>query len=177
MLSYRLKLGLSISFDERSILIRPYKQDDLEVVADIGNRAWCDIYRMFRETYGDELFAVMVPDEKTSKGEQVRSFCRHHPEWIFVCEEKERIVGFVTFRLDEEKKIGEIGNNAVDPECSLKGLGQQMYSAVLAHFKQRGMHFAKVQTGQDAAHAPARRAYERAGFDIAHKDVTYFRKL
>ena len=52
-----------------------------------------------------------------------------------------------------------------------------MYRAVLAHFKERGMRFAKVQTGLDPAHAPARRAYELAGFDIRHEDVTYFKKL
>ncbi|MBT4097360.1 MAG: GNAT family N-acetyltransferase, partial [Gemmatimonadetes bacterium] len=34
-----------------------------------------------------------------------------------------------------------------------------------------------VGTGLDDAHAPARRAYERAGFDIAQQDVTYYKKL
>ena len=158
-------------------MIRTYANDDLEIIADIGNRAWRGIYRMFRKAYGDELFASLVPVEETSKGEQIRAHCRRHPEWIFVCEEGGRVVGFVTFRLDVEKKIGEIGNNAVDPECGLKGIGQQMYSAVLQHFKEEGMRFAKVQTGLDEAHGPARRAYERAGFDISHEDVTYFKKL
>ena len=160
-----------------TFMIRPYTETDLETIAKIGDRAWRAIYQMFRAAYGDELFAVLVPDEKTSKGEQVRSFCHRHPEWVFVCEEEGHIVGFVSFRLDEDKKIGEIGNNAVDPECGLKVIGQQMYRAVLAHFKERGMRFAKVQTGLDPAHAPARRAYERAGFDIRHEDVTYFKKL
>lgn len=158
-------------------MIRPYTQDDLETIVDIGNRAWREIYRMFRQTYGDELFAAIVPDEKTSKGDQIHTHCQHHPEWIFICEEAGCIVGFVTFRLDATRALGTIGNNAVDPECGLKGIGQQMYNAVLAHFKAQGMRFAKVQTGLDDAHAPARRAYQRAGFDIAHEDVTYFKKL
>ncbi len=158
-------------------MIRSYRTDDLETLADIGNRAWRSIYRMFRQTYGDELFSLLVADEWTSKGEQIRAHCARYPEWVFVCEEGDRIVGFATFRLDPVKSIGEIGNNAVDPECGLKGVGQQLYAAVLAHFREQGMRYAKVQTGCDEAHAPARRAYERAGFDIHHEDVTYFKKL
>ena len=53
-------------------MIRPYTETDLETIAEIGDRAWRAIYQMFRAAYGDELFAVLVPDEKTSKGEQVR---------------------------------------------------------------------------------------------------------
>ncbi len=158
-------------------MIRPYQPDDLETIAAIGDRAWRGIYRMFRQAYGDELFALLVPDETTSKSEQIRSHCRRHPQWVFVCQEQDRIVGFVTFRLDQDQLIGQIGNNAVDPECGLKGIGQQMYTAVLQHFKDQGMRFAQVHTGLDEAHAPARRAYERAGFAISHRDVTYFKKL
>ena len=158
-------------------MIRPYVPDDLDTIADIGNRAWRAIYHMFRQAYGDALFATIVPDEHTSKGQQIRAHAEHHPEWIFICEEEGCTVGFISFRLDEDKGIGTIGNNAVDPDCGLKGIGQQMYSAVLQHFKQQGMRFAKVQTGLDDAHAPARRAYERAGFDIRHEDVTYFKEL
>ena len=90
-------------------MIRKYRPEDLATVMDIGNRAWSEIYVMFRETYGDELFQLIVPDEKTSKGEQIKSHCQRHPEWIFICEEETRIVGFVTFTLNKDSKIGEIG--------------------------------------------------------------------
>lgn len=158
-------------------MIRTYRSGDLPILMDIGNRAWQGIYRMFRETYGEELFETIVPDSTTVKGEQVRSHCTAHPERTLVCEEDGRIVGFITFQLDPERGIGTIGNNAVDPDCGLKGIGQQMYAAVFERFRQAGMRFAKVTTGMDEAHAPARRAYERAGFHIRHEDVTYYREL
>ena len=62
-------------------------------------------------------------------------------------------------------------------EKMVKSLNRQMYGAVLAHFPEQGMRFAEVRTGLDEAHAPARRAYERTGFNIRHEDVTYFKKL
>lgn len=157
--------------------MREFRPDDLETIMDIGNRAWRGIYEMFRTSYGDELFALLVPDERTAKGEQIRSHCARHPEWVYICEEEGRIVGFVTFRLHRETGIGEIGNNAVDPDCGLEGIGQQMYRAVKEHFRAQHMVYAKVCTGQDHAHARARRAYERAGFDISHRDIDYYMKL
>ncbi|OGV77429.1 MAG: hypothetical protein A3K19_12535 [Lentisphaerae bacterium RIFOXYB12_FULL_65_16] len=158
-------------------MIRPYRTEDLAGIMDIGNRAWQPIYRMFNDVYGEELLGVISGDTRTCKGEQIRSHCAAHPEWTLVCEENGRVVGFVTFVLDPNRKIGTIGNNAVDPACGLKGKGQEMYQAALRFFRDNGMLYASVRTGLDDAHAPARRAYERAGFDIRHDDVTYYMKL
>ncbi len=158
-------------------MIRKYKPEDLSIIMDMGNRAWREIYKMFREAYGYELFQLITPDETTSKGKQVKAHCERHPEWVFICEEDGRIVGFVTFSLNSDKKIGEIGNNAKDLDCDLKGIGQQMYKAVLEYFREHGMIYAKVHTGLDYAHAPASRAYQRAGFNLSHEEVNYYMKL
>ena len=96
---------------------------------------------------------------------------------VYICEEDGRIVGFVTFTLNFDQKIGDIGNNAVEPDWRLQGIGQQMYQAVLEYFRAHNMVYAKVHTGLDYAHAPARRAYERSGFNIRHEDVVYYMKL
>ena len=158
-------------------MIRPYMPEDLATIMDIGNRAWRGIHKMFREIYGEELLRVIYADTATVKGEQIKLHCQTHPEWVYICEEGGRIVGFITFHLDQEKRIGKFGNNAVDPRCGLKGIGQQMYQAVLGYFRDQGMTFATVATGADHAHAPARKAYERAGFNIRHERVAYFMKL
>ena len=158
-------------------MIRAYREEDLSILMEIANRAWREIYQMFNEAYGDELFSIIVPDPEHSKGEQIRSHAQNHPDWIYVCEEEGKIAGFVTFRLREEQKIGEIGNNAVHSDWRGKGIAQQLYAAALQFFRDRGMHFARVLTGMDEAHAPARKAYERVGFDIHHEDITYHMKL
>lgn len=158
-------------------MIREFKKEDLKTLVDIGNRAWQGIYDMFYDLYGEDLFNVLVPDRMTEKGAQVERSCLAHPDWVYVCEEDGRIVGFVTFNLDFEKKVGEIGNNAVDPECGLKGIGQQMYAACFERFKREGMLYAKVSTGMDHGHSRARKAYERAGFNISHQNIRYFKKL
>jgi len=158
-------------------MIRNYRQEDLPYIQDSANRAWRNIFKMFKRTYGNELFDIIFPDPDELVGRHLQSHCKDHPEWVRICEEEGRIAGFITFRTDHDKKTGHIGYNAVDPECGLKGIGQQMYNAVLDYFRAEGMRFATVTTGLDEAHTKARRAYERAGFNIHHEDVNYYIKL
>lgn len=52
-----------------------------------------------------------------------------------------------------------------------------MYDFAIARMKAAGMRVATVATGADASHAPARRAYEKAGFTVQIPSVWLCRKL
>ncbi|NMA39594.1 MAG: GNAT family N-acetyltransferase [Lentisphaerae bacterium] len=160
-------------------MIRAFCDSDREVIVDIANRAWMPIRRMTRQALGDKVADLLVgaAGDSRSKGEEIRRQIENAPENILVCEEDGKVVGFITFMIDDQKKIGTIGNNAADPDCGLKGIGQQMYRAVLELFRSRGMQAARVFTGLDDAHARARRAYERAGFNRQLTHVTYYMEL
>jgi ribosomal protein S18 acetylase RimI-like enzyme len=159
-------------------MIRKFKTDDLDTIMDIGNRAWQNIIKHSRKELGDDIYdCITTASDATRKGLQVKNTCTSTPECVFVCEEDGKIVGFITFMLNSKLGVAEIGNNAVDPECGLKGIGQQMYSEVLKHFRELDMKVIKVSTGLDDAHAPARRAYERAGFDKSLETITYYMDL
>jgi hypothetical protein len=43
--------------------------------------------------------------------------------------------------------------------------------------RANGMKLAAVDTGGDPSHAPARRSYEKAGFDRSISSVHYFKDL
>lgn len=156
-------------------MIRNYIQNDLSAIIRISNAAYSNIYKAMRNELGDEIFQIIVPNPDTCKGLQVIEQIKAHPEWVMICEEQEQVVGFFTYQLTGE--IAIISNNAVDPECGFKGIGQQMYQAALTHFRNQGIKVVKVTTGLNEAHAPARRAYERAGFSIKNESVVYYMKL
>ena len=111
------------------------------------------------------------------KGAQVDRFFAEHPEWVHLGEIAGEIVAVVTFRLDEQRKVGTIGNNGVDPRYQGKGIGTEMYRYVLGLFRAAGMRYAEVETGLDDAAAPARRAYEKVGFQPLNTSVHYFMEL
>ena len=87
---------------ESGLTVRHFQPRDLEVVVDIGNRAWQRIYDMFLETYGRDLFEILIPDRKAQKGEQVRAKCTSRPQEVLVCESGGTIVGFAGARVIEE---------------------------------------------------------------------------
>jgi GNAT superfamily N-acetyltransferase len=65
----------------------------------------------------------------------------------------------------------------VSSEFRGKGIGPRQYEFIFEKLKSLGAIAVKVTTGFDDAHAPARRAYEKAGFCANTKSITYFKKL
>ena len=65
----------------------------------------------------------------------------------------------------------------VHPDWQGRGIAPRLYEYVFERLRERGMRYVKVHTGGDPAHAPARRAYQKAGFEIALPQVDYYREL
>ena len=158
-------------------MIRLFQPSDLEPMVAIARKAWKKIFEGFRQQLGDELYTILYGNRLQDKRHQLTEFTAKFPRQCYVCERNGKIVGFVTFGLNSETKTGFLTNNAADPDSGEKGVGQEMYAAVFERMRQEGMIAVKVSTGLDEGHAPARRAYERAGFEKNLKSVTYCKKL
>lgn len=70
-------------------------------------------------------------------------------------------------------KFGEIGNNAVAPSVGRRGIGTFQCQQIISRMKEQGVAYILVDTGLDESHAPARRMYEKTGFDRSFEHVTY----
>lgn len=170
-----IKNGSSIG-KELKMIMREYRADDLETVMSIVNEAWRPIRQMSREALGDTISDLMNPaGDAKSKGLQVKAQIESGKYGIAVCEHEDTVVGFITWQIDG--LFGEICNNGALKASGLKGIGQTMYHYVFDVFRSAGVKVVKVTTGLDWAHAPARRAYERAGFTKHLDSTTYFMEL
>lgn len=87
------------------------------------------------------------------------------------------VVGFVAVRINAATRVGEIGLNAVHSDHAGQGIGTAMYRFALRRMKEAGMAAATVATGGDPSHAPARRAYGKAGFTAQIPSVWMCRLL
>lgn len=160
------------------VIIRELKSTDVDIIADIAVAAWKPIFDFYREAMGEELFSLACPNWQKEKARQVRRACEPESSAMVCVAEKEgKVIGFITFHANYDTCIGEIGNNAVHPDFQGMGVGTMMYRHVFERMKEHGMRFVKVGTGADPAHAPARRAYEKAGFDIKIPNVQYYKKM
>lgn len=160
------------------LLIREFRDEETETLAAIALAAWKPVYAEFRRAMGGAIFDALYPDWREDKARQIRSACRpDRVGRVLVAELGGTIVGFATFYPNRYPKVAEIGNNAVHPDYQSRGIATLLYERVFDELRAAGVRFVKVETGGDPAHAPARRAYEKAGFDRSYPHVTYYREL
>ena len=87
------------------------------------------------------------------------------------------LAGLIFYEVDNATKTGMIEENAVSPRFRGLGIAQKMYDFVFEKMRGEGMIYAMVSTGLDDAHASARRAYEKAGFDRGLESIKYYKEL
>lgn len=96
---------------------------------------------------------------------------------IIVTEIDGEIAGFISYALERSREVGVIHYNAVDAAFQGRGVGAAQVDRVLEIFRDEGMKIACVGTGLNEGHAPARRMYEKAGFEPVIEYRMYSRPL
>ena len=158
--------------------IRPYSQTDLPRLHEIREAAFKPVFQSFRNIVGKEIAAIALANLEQEQAEHLDRISGDGSDHlVFVVEHGTEIIAFCAISLDQRTCVGEIDLNAVHPDHQGKGIGTWMYSAMLHRMKQAGMRAATVGTGGDASHAPARRAYEKAGFGPAIPSLYYYRLM
>lgn len=158
--------------------IRAFEPGDLERLQEIREAAFAPVFRSFRELLGEEIASVALAKEEIEQAKLLDEICKGEPgREVYVVECDGGIVAFCGLYLNTETKVGEIDLNAVHPDHQGQGIGSHMYAFVLDRLKEAGMVVATVGTGGDASHAPARRAYEKAGFGPSIPNVYLYRSL
>lgn len=156
--------------------IRPLRREDLAAVVRLSLAAWAPVFRSFRHVLGPELYARLFPDWTTSQAAAVERVCAGGTYTTWVAEAAGVVAGFVAYEADAETKVGEVYMLAVDPAHQHRGIGTRLNAFALDRLREAGMDLAVVGTGGDPGHAPARRAYERAGY-TALPSVRYYKLL
>ncbi len=160
------------------MIIRNYEQKDLGRILDITIAAWQPVFASFRSLLGEKVFNIVYPDWQAEKRGMLTAQCAgEHGAAVRITELDNEIVGYIVYYCNTKTGIGEISHNAVDPAYQNRGIATLMYATVLAEMKAQGMRCAQVSTGGDPSHAPARRAYEKAGFDRTLPSVNYYQEL
>ena len=152
--------------------------DDLPRLDEVRQAAFAPVFASFRSILGEDIYNLAQAREDEAQGALLASLLAPASCWeVYVADRTGVVVGFVSLRLHLDTQVGEIGLNAVHPAYAGKGIGTAMYEFAITRMKEAGMRVATVATGGDASHAPARRAYEKAGFTVQIPSVWLCRKL
>lgn len=161
-----------------TVEIRPFTTEDFVYLEDIRARAFAPIFQSFREIVGPDIAPTAFAAAEREQADHLAALCdAASPERVFVAVMDGTLVGFAAMSLNVEQRTGEIGLNAVDPDHAGQGIGPKLYEFILMEMREAGMDIATVGTGGDPSHAPARRAYEKAGFGPSLPSLWMYRKL
>ncbi|MGH6735223.1 MAG: GNAT family N-acetyltransferase [Methyloceanibacter sp.] len=160
------------------LVIRPFAADDLPRLQEVRAAAFSPIFESFRTIVGEAISARAFDTADADQAALLDGICRPgSTHRVFVALMDSEIVGFVSLTLDQAKRTGEIGLNAVHPSHARQGIGTQLYAFAISVMRDERMRLATVGTGADPSHAPARRAYEKAGFEVGVPSVFLYKVL
>jgi len=159
----------------KTISIVPAKDEHLEFAGNIAVKAWEPIRQEYRKMLGDSLYEAFFDGWQSKKRKSVEDSLKKGRGYVALV--GSNVAGFISYAVDEDTKTGEILENAVDSDFRGMGIGSMMYEFVIDKMREEGMNYAVVTTGGDDGHAPARRSYEKAGFEKFLPSVKYYRSI
>ena len=160
---------------ETDITIVPATDEHYELAKDISVKAWTPIRQEFKKLLGEDIYKPFFENWQEAKRRDIENGLKTGCGYIALMSGK--TVGFVYYFTDDNTKTGEIAALAVDPEVKGHGIGNKLCEYALAKMRECGMLHAVVTTGGDDSHAPARRTYEKNGFQKFLPSVKYFMNL
>lgn len=160
-----------------ALQIRPYTAEDLDAIVALSLLAWEPIFVEWEKILGPDIYQMLYPDWRALQGGVVARICQDTAKiTTLVADVDGAVAGFLCYQLHEEDRWGEIELLAVHPAYQNHEIGTTLNNHALDAMRAAGMIKAEVGTGGDPAHAPARRAYEKAGF-TGLPLVRYYQKL
>lgn len=157
--------------------IRSVCDSDVDDLVRLTLLAWAPIFSSFKRILGPNIYTLVWPDWRTSQREALERVCRDGEKTIvWLAESDGVVVGFLAYELNIKDKSGEVEWLAVHPEYQNLGIGTELNNFALKKMKESGMKMARVETGGDPSHAPARKSYEKAGY-TALPIVRYYKDL
>jgi ribosomal protein S18 acetylase RimI-like enzyme len=152
-----------------SIIIRPYRPDDLETLRTLTVAAFdgASIDQAIEREYGE----INGKNWQWRKGRHVDADVARDPEGVFIAEDHGRIVGAISSWRDAAAGIGHIPNLLVIPEYQGHGLGRRLIRYVIEHFHKHGLTHAKIETL--AANDVGNHLYPKLGFREVARQVHF----
>ena len=151
-----------------TVAIRPLAESDIDVVVDLSLRAWAPVFDSFRRVLGEAVYRHLFPDWSAHQAAAVERVLRDEAMHTWVADDDGRPVGFVSVVHHgpeyDEPNSSEIEMIAVDPGHQRRGIAADLIAFAVDRMREHGAQLAVIGTGGDPGHAPARAAYEQAGF-------------
>jgi dTDP-4-amino-4,6-dideoxy-D-galactose acyltransferase len=166
--TFALKLE-SDSWPESAICMRPFRAADRDQVVKIARGAFT--YDRF---HSDDALPPGVADQVHETW--IDNCCRGEmADVVWIAADADVVLGFITCKLDPERRIGTIGLVATKIIARRRGVGRSLLAQALRWFHQKGA--SGVHVGTQLANVPAAGLYQSFGFRPVSVSLTFRRLL
>lgn len=146
--------------------IVPYRPEHRDVLLALSLRAWAPVFPLVRSSVPSFVYDSFYPHGwEQRQTTDLAEVLVGEPENVDVAVEDGNPLGWICTRLHPDDGMGEIYVLAVDPDHQRRGIGRALTEHAYGRIRSAGMRMVMVETGDDRGHAPARLAYETAGFE------------
>lgn len=158
--------------------IRVARPDDLEDLKRITIESFSEV--TLERNLEDALGVLHGHDWAWRKSRHLDEDLAANPSGVFVAVASEaaggeRILGYITTRVDPPVGKGRIPNLAVTSEARRAGLGKALIEHALDYFRGLGLSFAMIETM--AQNQAGQTLYPAAGFVEVARQIHYARRL
>ncbi|NLW50135.1 MAG: GNAT family N-acetyltransferase [Candidatus Brocadiaceae bacterium] len=155
------------------VIIRRYRRSDRQPVLDITEESFGGFCMEARVEEHFGPIAQMTWQQRKAGGIDYDLRC--NPEHTLVAERDEQVVGYICNRVYRDQRIGHIANLAVALAHQGQGIGKMLISAALAHLRDCGMRYARIETLE--SNARGCKLYPSFGFKEVGRQVFFMREL
>jgi ribosomal protein S18 acetylase RimI-like enzyme len=149
----------------RMTTIVPFEPGHRETLLALSIRAWQPVFALLENAVPPFVYDAFYPEGwRTRQLADLAAVLDGEPHAVDVALHGSQPIGWVCTRLHPLDMMGEIHVIVVDPEFQRRGVGRALMRHAAERSRAAGMRMLMVETGDDSGHAPARLAYEAAGF-------------
>ncbi|MSP11348.1 MAG: GNAT family N-acetyltransferase [Chloroflexi bacterium] len=154
---------------KQGITLRRYRPDDMGAIEHVTRTSWAGvtIHHLIEARHGP----IGGMDWAMHKWQEVRSQCLATPDQMWVAEFAGQIVGYATYHLRAQGKVGVVDNNAVLPEYRGQGIGRTLIKQIVDDLLEAKVEILQVMTMEQDF--PARHIYEAVGFQEIARTIHY----
>lgn len=159
------------------IEIVPFRSHHADAVIDLTVDAWSPVFAETKEEVPGFVYDNFYPDGwDVRQKADVTALLEGEPGTIWLAMADGVLAGYVGIRFHPEDHMGEVCITAVAQRHRRQGVGRRLLEFAEQHIRAGGMKMIMVETVGDSGHAPARRAYEKFGFE-PWPVARYFKRL
>ena len=146
--------------------IVPYTPDQRDAVVALALRAWAPVFPRTAAERPRFVYDAFYPDGwEARQAQDIGAMLEDGETTCWLIHRDGAIAALLGLRLHPEDRMGEVYVIAVDPAHQGQGIGRRLLDFADDWSRAAGMAMVMVETVGDSGHAPARRAYEAAGFE------------